>query len=272
MQTYKLFENLWNDYTKLNPSVKKVHDLFEDQGEEVINDHIAFRTFDDQRVNVDVLAKPFLLAGYQEKGEYTFEAKKLYAKHYEHITKREAPRIFISQLKTAEFSDFLRETVKNIIDQVPQGITGSPEMTYAGRLWEQPSFETYEKLRSESEYAAWLYVYGFRANHFTVSVNHLQKFESVEEVNSFLKQKGFKINDSGGEVKGTPAQMLEQSSIKSETIPVEFKEGLKEIPGCYYEFAKRYPDENGKLYSGFIAKSADKIFESTNYYDKNKKE
>jgi hypothetical protein len=40
-------------------------------------------------------------------------------------------------------------------------------------------------------------------------------------------------------------------------------EGLKEIPGCYYEFAKRYPDADGKLYSGFIAKSADKIFEST---------
>jgi hypothetical protein len=46
-------------------------------------------------------------------------------------------------------------------------------------------------------------------------------------------------------------------------IQLKIVEGLKEIPACYYEFAKRYPDADGKLYSGFIAKSADKIFEST---------
>lgn len=271
MQTYKLFENLWRDYAGLNPSVQKVHDLFEEQGEEIVNDHIAFRTFDDPRVNIDILAQPFLDAGYQEKGEYTFEAKKLFAKHYEHITKSEAPRIFISQLKTKEFSEFLQKTVKDILDQVPAEKLAEPDLLYAGRLWETPSYEVYEKLRKESEYAAWLYVYGFRANHFTVSVNHLKKFDSVEEVNSFLKQKGFLINDSGGEVKGTPEELLEQSSIKSESIPVQFQEGEYEIPGCYYEFAKRYPDKSGKIYSGFIAKSADKIFESTDYYRKNKK-
>jgi hypothetical protein len=47
-----------------------------------------------------------------------------------------------------------------------------------------------------------------------------------------------------------------------------FTEGEFDIPGCYYEFARRYPDADGKLYSGFIAKSADKIFESTNFYKK----
>ncbi len=47
-------------------------------------------------------------------------------------------------------------------------------------------------------------------------------------------------------------------------IPVKFDDGLHNIPGCYYEFAKRYPLANGKLYQGFVAKSADKIFESTN--------
>jgi hypothetical protein len=51
----------------------------------------------------------------------------------------------------------------------------------------------------------------------------------------------------------------------SDMVKVEFTEGIYEIPSCYYEFAQRYPDTNGELYSGFIAKSADKIFESTNY-------
>ncbi len=37
-----------------------------------------------------------------------------------------------------------------------------------------------------------------------------------------------------------------------------------QVPSCYYEFAKRYKDAKGKLYQGFVAASADKIFESTN--------
>jgi hypothetical protein len=44
---------------------------------------------------------------------------------------------------------------------------------------------------------------------------------------------------------------------------INFNEEAKEIPSCYYEFALRYPMENGELYQGFIAASADKIFEST---------
>jgi len=45
---------------------------------------------------------------------------------------------------------------------------------------------------------------------------------------------------------------------------VQFTDGKKEIPSCYFEFAKRYLLDSGELYQGFIAKSADKIFESTN--------
>jgi hypothetical protein len=74
------------------------------------------------------------------------------------------------------------------------------------------------------------------------------------------------MNDSGGEIKGTPDQLLEQSSIKSGKVSTLFTEGTYDVPGCYYEFARRYNDKDGNLFSGFIAKSADKIFESTNFY------
>jgi len=83
-----------------------------------------------------------------------------------------------------------------------------------------------------------------------------------------LKENGFLLNDAGGEIKGTPAELLEQSSTRAGILPVTFQEGIFEIPSCYYEFARRYPDDSGKLYSGFIAKSADKIFESTDFYKK----
>jgi len=268
MNKEQIFEKLWNDYTTQNPSAKRVYGLFTGEGEIVSNDHIAFRTFDDQRVNIDVLARPFIMAGYQEKGSYHFETKNLFAKHFEHKTDASAPRVFISQLLTGKFSQFLQNTVRTIIDDVAEEDLNSNILIFEKRLWELPSYPTYEKLREESEYAAWLYVYGFRANHFTVSINSLKKYNTIQKVNQFLKDNGFMLNDSGGEIKGTPEELLEQSSIKSEIIPVEFKEGTYDIPACYYEFALRYPGPDGKLYSGFIAKSADKIFESTDFYKK----
>ena len=44
---------------------------------------------------------------------------------------------------------------------------------------------------------------------------------------------------------------------------MNFEEGAKKITSCYYEFAFRHPMANGELFKGFIASSADKIFEST---------
>jgi hypothetical protein len=49
----------------------------------------------------------------------------------------------------------------------------------------------------------------------------------------------------------------------ADRIPVAFKETTKEITSCYYEFAFRHKMANGKLFSGFVTGSADKIFEST---------
>lgn len=267
MNKENIFQKLWNQYTEQNPSVQRVYDLFTEYGEKVVNDHIAFRTFSDPRVDIEVLSRPFIKAGYVEKGQYTFEAKKLFAKHFEHGDSH-APRVFISQLKLDEFSDFVRKTALSCLDAAPAKILESDKLIYSGNVWGTPSFDTYQKLRDESEYAAWLYVHGFQANHFTVSVNHLQKLDSLQKVNAFLKENGFTLNDSGGEIKGTPGQLLEQSSIRSERVKVEFVEGVNEVPGCYYEFARRYPTPDGELYSGFIAKSADKIFESTDYRDK----
>ncbi|ALU75394.1 succinyldiaminopimelate aminotransferase [Tenacibaculum dicentrarchi] len=263
MTTAQIFDKLWKEYSERTPSAQKINDLFKAKGNEIYNDHVAFRTFDDERVNIEVLAAPFLAAGYKECGDYTFEAKKLYAKHYEHTTDKNAPRVFISQLKTKEFSAELQATVKRLIDGLSTEDLNPAELVFKGRLWEQPSFEVYEKLQAETEYAAWLYVNGFCSNHFTVDVNKLDTFKSLQEVNEFLKEKGFKMNTSGGEIKGTPAVFLEQSSVLADRIPVAFKEVTKEITSCYYEFAFRHAMENGELYSGFIAGSADKIFEST---------
>ena len=96
-----------------------------------------------------------------------------------------------------------------------------------------------------------------------MNVNELKTLQSLEEVNAFIKSLGFALNTSGGEIKGGAEEKLEQSSTLASEIAVSFDEGEFKVPGCYYEFAKRYPLESGKLYQGFVAASADKIFEST---------
>jgi len=257
----QLLSAMWTDYIKLNPNAQKIVNLFEERGDKVINDHIALRTFNLPKVGIDALAKPFLESGYKEGGEYHFEEKKLYAKHFQHPDPKK-PKIFISELLLEKFSPELQEIAKRIVDSLDQSIVERFDFTCVGRPWELTSVE-YEKLYAESEYAAWLAGIGFRPNHFTVFINELKSFDSIENLNETLKENGFELNSSGGEIKGSAEVYLEQSSTLADKVEVEFSDKKMTIPSCYFEFAKRYPDESGKLYQGFVAKSADKIFEST---------
>jgi hypothetical protein len=258
-----LFKQLWHQYCEDTPKVKEIYHLFLAEEGEVINDHIALRTFDDPRVNIPVLAKPFIERGYVENGQYDFPNKKLFAKHFEHADPK-MPKVFISELMTQDFSDYLQKTSQEIVDAIPDYLLKDVDaLLMSGVSWQPIKYAVYEKLLAESEYAAWLYAFGFRANHFTVSVNHLKKFKTIQSVNAFLKKHAFELNTSGGEIKGTPSDLLEQSSTLAFPVTVNFMDGQHEIPLAYYEFALRYPKPDGHLYSGFVAASADKIFEST---------
>ncbi|WP_321283302.1 DUF1338 domain-containing protein [uncultured Vibrio sp.] len=257
-----LFQSLWQDYIqRLCPSAAKVHQLLQED-EPLINDHIALRTFNVEPLSIETLAKPFLAIGYKACGDYVFESKKLVAKHYEHPDQKQ-PKVFISELKVEECSPELQAIVSKLAAQVDTDKLADSAFLYGGRLWDL-SFADYQVLEKESEYASWLAAHGYGANHFTVSVNQLNQHDEVKQVNDHLRQAGFVINESGGEVKGSPEVLLEQSSTMADKVPVNFTEGSENIPGGFYEFAKRYPMDNGELYPGFVAASADKIFESTN--------
>ena len=71
-----------------------------------------------------------------------------------------------------------------------------------------PTYQAYSALADEREYAGWLSVWGLRANHFTVDLNALNADPSVQTMNEWIRQAGFSINTAGGEVKGTPADLL----------------------------------------------------------------
>lgn len=257
----KLLEKMWQDYITINPLAKKISDTLTSQGEVIQNDHIALRTFNHPRVGLDVMAKPFIESGYKYGGDYHFPEKKLYAKHYQHPDKT-LPKIFISELKLEEFPTDLQKTIHSLVDQIPAGTENQFDFVSIGRPWKVTT-QIYNDLLAHSDYAAWVAAFGYRPNHFTVFINALKNFSDIKVLNDFLKAEGFKLNASGGEVKGSKEVCLEQSSTLANNIEVSFEDAKLTIPACYYEFAKRYPLANGELYQGFVAASADKIFEST---------
>ncbi|USE37476.1 DUF1338 domain-containing protein [Endozoicomonas sp. SCSIO W0465] len=267
LSIHELLNAMWQDYLALTPDAKPIHQLFADLNQgTVVNDHIALRTFNLDQVSLDKIAKPFLDAGYQPVDDYHFPAKKLYAKYYQHNDDT-LPKVFISELKVEELNEHCREIIKALVAQVSEESVRQQGFCYSGRPW-HVSQEQYQTLASESEYASWVAAHGFRPNHFTVSINHLcfnqaHSHPDMQSVNQLLLDKGYEMNTSGGLIKGSPDVLLEQSSTLAKEVPVNFTDGTLTIPGCYYEFALRYPMPNGQLYQGFVAASADKIFEST---------
>ncbi len=259
-----LLDAIWQDFLKLNPDARRIHQLFAERNPTIINDHIALRTFDLPRVNIRAIARPFVEGGYKPRGEYYFPVKKLFAEHFEHPDST-LPKLFISELHVDQLSDNAAEIIHQSVSQIPDDAIAAPGFCYSGRHWSLNS-DMYQQLLSESEYAAWMCAFGYRPSHFTILVNALQSHRSIDAVNDFLLQQGIQLNNAGGLVKGSPEEFLEQSATLAKPILVPFSDRNMEIPGCYYEFAQRYPLANGQLYQGFVAASADRIFESTDVH------
>ncbi len=261
-----LLEMLWKDYSSMNSQAEVIHRALEERGEKVINDHVAFRTFNHPGVDIDVLASFFLKLGYRDASGpgYHFVEKKLFARHYEHPDP-ENPKVFISELRLDQCSSSVQKIIQGLLDQVSEKSTLLPNFLISGTPWRKISWETYQTLLKESEYAAWMAAFGFRVNHFTVFYNALKTFKDFQDLNAFVKSLGFPLNASGGETKGSSDVFLEQSSTLAHPVEVEFSDRAAVIPACYYEFARRYIMPDGKLFQAFLPDSADKIFESTDY-------
>ena len=257
------FQTLWQNYTHKTPQAEKIKNHFLSKGEKVINDHVAFRTFANDQIGLLAMEPFFLGEGYHISGDYRFEEKKLIARSYQH-SDPEVPKLFLSELLVDKFSEKFQTIVAEICKQVKTESLSSIDVFLKGCLWKTPSYEQYQTLRNESEYASWLAVNGFCANHFTLSSNHLDQFDLLS-VNEEVKKLGFQLNNVGGEIKGSKEVLLEQSSTMAHRQKFTFACGTEEeISTCFYEFIQRYPDEQGQIYQGFRTSNADKIFESTN--------
>lgn len=251
--------------------------------EDIVNDHIAFRTLGVPHLGIKSFEKLFLAFGYQKQDYYHFEGKKLDA-YWFSPPEEGYPRIFVSELRVQDLST----TAQDIIYKYTAPIVTDPVDhldLQNGRevaaflqkpLWDLPSSSDYKALLAESEYAAWVIYNRYYLNHYTISIHELKDgYNTLEEFNNFLQRIGVKLNNSGGVIKTSDDGLLRQSSTVSALYNAVFSDGQTlEIAGSYVEFAERgiLPEFRNLNKSevrsrhrrdGFETNNADKIFEST---------
>lgn len=254
---------------------------------DIENDHIAFRTMGVRPLGIASLEKVFLHHGYLRRDGYDFPAKKVTARWYA-PPEPVFPRIFISELRVHELSTEAQRIIHSYCDAVTADPVDGLDLDSASDvvaflhapLWRTPTWADYERLRQESEFAAWVIFNRYYLNHFTIAIHDLPAgWNTLEAFNGFLESQGFTLNDAGGKAKVSADGKLLQSSTVAAMVDARFDDGrggveVHRIPGSYVEFAERRPlDDYAHLPAsairrehrreGFEAASADRIFEST---------
>ena len=284
----KILDELFSTYSERVPNVRKItsemvkNGMVKDQNE-IINDHVAFRTMGVKNLGINSFEKIFLAHGYEKRDFFHFKVKKLDAYWYAPPTP-DLPRIFISELKVDLLSKKVRKIIRKYtdsvisdpVDQINLNDAEAVSRFFQNTFWELPSIEDYELLLAESEYAAWVIYNRYYLNHYTISVHDLpDAYCSLERFNEFLKSIGIVLNSSGGEIKISKDKLLRQSSSVANKIIANFSGNeTREIAGSYVEFAERgvlqqfthLPKSEitrEQRREGFETGNADRIFEST---------
>lgn len=283
-----VLNDLFEHYRKNVADVDKITNALLEKGvvnsqDDIVNDHIAFRTLGVPNLGIASFEKIFLTYGYTKRDYFYFEGKKLDA--YWFAPPSEGyPRIFVSELRVHELSP----EAQAIINKYTAPITSDPvddiDLSNGKEaaaflqkpLLDLPTSEEYQTLLKESEYAAWVIYNRYYLNHYTISIHELKDgYNTLEEFNDFLLSIGVKLNNSGGVIKTSEDGLLRQSSTVSALYNASFADGkVLEIAGSYVEFAERsvlpaYKDlpkeeiTSKHRRDGFETNNADKIFEST---------
>lgn len=279
---------LFDRYQAKVPAVNQITQALITHGaigsqQEIVNDHIAFRTLRVPNLGISSFEKIFLHHGYQKKDYYYFEGKRLNAYWYAPPSDI-YPRIFISELLVDQLSMQAQEIIQQYTNEIksdPVGqlnLNNGPEIGsfFHQSLWTLPTKQDYLTLLNESEYAAWVIYNRYYLNHYTISVHALKDgYNTLSAFDDFVEGLGIRLNTSGGKIKTSDDGLLLQSSTVAEMQEASFANGeTLNIAGSYVEFAERrvlpefqhltsYQIKACHRRDGFETANADKIFEST---------
>ena len=229
-----LLDQLWETYAARVPYARTFVQLAQGQFR---NDHVAFRSLD-----LRPIAKVFEELGWKRAGEYDFPETHLNAIH---LAKPGEPRVFVSELRVAELSPRAHQ----ILAQLPR----DPPYDGSAGWFRGPGLRPREdellELERESQYGAWLLLFGREVNHFTASV------PDVSEWQRRMREAGIPMKD---EIEGAPGAGLRQTATRAALRCVQLRERERDWPYAYLEIAER----NGG-FDGFVAAQARQLFDMT---------
>jgi Domain of unknown function (DUF1338) len=246
----RLFDLLWTRYAAQVPPARTFVEL---SGGVFENDHVAFRSLRRPGSGIALFAPLFERLGFRRAGAYDFPDAKLSAIHLSHP--RGLPRVFISELRQEELTQRAREILSRLPPDVPPPPASASvdELAawFAAPAIAPPEDELLE-LERETQYGAWLLLFGREVNHFTASVG------DVEAWASRLHEAGVPMK---GEIEGEPGAGLRQTATRAalRTVRVQGGQGgAREWPYAYLELAERHGG-----FEGFVTNQARQLFEMT---------
>lgn len=295
----KLLEKQWAIYKERVSYAAKYADFVEGSGGKVVNDHIAYRSFNcdlngGQPSGLQSTREILEALGYEKKESYQFKIKKLNAMHFEHKDDPTFPKMFVSQLEVNELDNkvsaliegavkscrtVLTEKSRDLLAQLKRGGSIDNQQTesltdnlvdYFTRPWNVVSEEVLQEVNEHSQYAAWTLLHGNSVNHFTAFINEhkVEQWSDIEKTVDGMKELGVPMKNH---IEGGKGSKLRQSSTKAiiEKVPVldsQGKEKLIDWTYAFYELAERgMVEQDGKQveFRGFLGEQATHLFEMT---------
>ncbi|WP_319499560.1 DUF1338 domain-containing protein [uncultured Draconibacterium sp.] len=298
--TKALLTRLWVMYLDRVSYAREYQRLVIDKGGSVVNDHIAFRTFNthtgEQPEGIRAIKHIISCLEYVPVEKYNFKKKKLNAVHFEHPDPM-FPKLFVSQLEVEELPEWAQQIIKNTVKETPYLLSDESiallatlkekgelprvagEMLvndlaqYFRRPWNVPNKDDVLKVNDVSQYAAWVLLHGNAVNHFTAFVNYqnVSEWPDLESTCKGMADAGIPMKESLEGEKGSKLQQSATLAVKEE-VEVKGDDGIEKMPWtyAYYELAERgLVIENGeeKLFSGFLGEQARHLFDMTRTRD-----
>lgn len=298
--TALLLEQLWRDYLSRVSFAKKYVELVLAKGGRIVNDHIAFRTFNthtgEQPEGIRAIKHILNYLDYKPVSSYEFRKQKLTAIHFEHPDDT-FPKIFVSQLEVDQLPGWAQQVIHDTVMDTSYLISDRslellsllkkeghiPKIAaesliadlaqYFRRPWNAPHKEEVVLLNDVSQYAAWTLLHGNSVNHFTAFINYqdVKEWPDLESTCKGLEAAGVPMKDAIEGVKGSKLQQSATYAVK-EDVEVIGEDGLETIRWtyAYYELAERgFVEENGvrKLFTGFLGEQATHLFDMTKTRD-----
>ncbi|KFK44617.1 hypothetical protein AALP_AA1G281900 [Arabis alpina] len=284
-----VFENILKTYLRKNTMAKTIWELVQSvDNEKICYDHFTFRTLKVDGYGIDSLSNFFMDYGYKIGGGLDFSKKNLRVLWLSppdvHVPEDghglgngPLPRVVMAEVLVDELSSESQGIIRKYLK--PEGGKQAVLSSTSGSLiWEKPTWADFNQLAKESEIAAWTLIHGYTLNHLAFSVQQFKhRFSDIKCVKEYLEEKGYKLNSDGGILKVSEDGLLLQVSTISETLLVEFSDGVTEaIPASYIEFTQRQilpqfkdvPRDEIKEYhrrEGFEVDNANNIMESTRF-------